>query len=547
MSIPSKCPQCDQPVRVPDGLSEQARVRCPMCSAEFSAGEALAGAPPLVIVLDLGPAPGEPSGAATAAETSQWATPAAAAAAGLGSDVAATEGGQETGQAAGPALDGESLPDLWRKVDEAPQIDLGEGAAAHETEAVDSAAFAAFGAEQEPAEDQSAVDRLLSARRPPGKRREKSLARELLGAVIGGFLGLALGYYVLNFFGGERFDKLPIPLPGVPHTYEHWPFGHAAPGSPQEQTSPSGRPAAHQPSPPGPAGSAARGSPNTAGSGGLAPSPPLSTIPPASTPPSSTSPAGAQLPGGTGDAGSLPASPITGPEGGGPGAQAPGNSAGGEGNSPQPDPATPPKLGLIDAPIYTAEDLNGALNKAQTLFGCWMCNSTGTVTRAGQTVTCPRCKGTPNLELSPEAYDAFCRVAETVTFLSDDGHRPLIDQRRATETLLEWIARAPGQLDLAARFAIGNLQTADDRLQGILMAGTAGPQSEQNGLYGTMVQMSGIPSSYLVLSDRPMPFQPADQVVILGVAVPEPARRVRGYSGSKPVAVWLGAAVKVAP
>ncbi|MFZ5833131.1 MAG: hypothetical protein ACOY3P_23845, partial [Planctomycetota bacterium] len=31
-----------------------------------------------------------------------------------------------------------------------------------------------------------------------------------------------IGYYVLNFLGGERFDFLEVPLPGVAHTSAHW-------------------------------------------------------------------------------------------------------------------------------------------------------------------------------------------------------------------------------------------------------------------------------------------------------------------------------------
>ncbi len=536
MSVPSKCPRCDQPVRLPDGLSEQARVRCPLCDAEFSADEALAGAPPLVIVVDPGPSPAEPAQTVSAPESAGTEALAAAAAA-PGADVAGAPT-DEAGQAVAPATGGESVPDLWRKVDDAPQIELGTGAAANEAEDMDSAAFAGFGEREEPAEDEGAVDRLLSARRPAGKRREKSLARELIGAVIGGFVGLALGYYLLNYFGGERFHFVEVYLPGVQHTYGSWPFGPTAPSAPQDVPSPGGTPAGQPPAAPGQSGSAGAGSATPAG-----------TTPPGPTQtPRGTQPSGAQPLGGAADPGSQPGSSGNPPGGTHPGAQAqPPESTGGQGSGPEPEPPSPPELGPIDAPTYTSDELKAALNEANTAFGCWECNSTGTITRDGQTRTCPRCKGDPNLELSPEAYDAFCRLAETVTFVAHDSQTPPVDERRATETLLEWVARAPGQLDMAGRFAIGKLQTADGGLQGILMAGTAGPSSEQNGLYGSMVQIAGIPSSFLVLSDRPLPFQSADQVVILGVAVSEPAQRVRGYSGSKPAAVWLGAAVKVTP
>jgi len=51
MSFTSSCPQCHQQVTVPDGAGADARVRCPLCDAEYPLGEVLALAPPALIVV----------------------------------------------------------------------------------------------------------------------------------------------------------------------------------------------------------------------------------------------------------------------------------------------------------------------------------------------------------------------------------------------------------------------------------------------------------------------------------------------------------------
>ncbi|GAB6165949.1 hypothetical protein JCM19992_19490 [Thermostilla marina] len=54
-------------------------------------------------------------------------------------------------------------------------------------------------------------------------RKEKPIWGELIKIVLGGIVGLAIGYYLINFLFGARCDVLKVPLPGVPHTYTHCP------------------------------------------------------------------------------------------------------------------------------------------------------------------------------------------------------------------------------------------------------------------------------------------------------------------------------------
>lgn len=112
--------------------------------------------------------------------------------------------------------DGESpsqLAALWQAVvEEAPEIQIGDG---EEGEGGIHPAVFDFAAEEGNGETVG-VARTRS-------KKEKSVVGEIVGIVVGGFVGLFIGYYLLNFFGGPRFDFLSIPLPGVQHTYAHCP------------------------------------------------------------------------------------------------------------------------------------------------------------------------------------------------------------------------------------------------------------------------------------------------------------------------------------
>jgi hypothetical protein len=99
-----------------------------------------------------------------------------------------------------------------------PAPDQGYGAPAEAPaadEAVDASLLGFGGQAAGAAEGGAAVPRMVRPRRP----RERNQLRELIGAAVGGFLGLFVAYYLLNLFGGEQFNMFDIYLPGVKHTY----------------------------------------------------------------------------------------------------------------------------------------------------------------------------------------------------------------------------------------------------------------------------------------------------------------------------------------
>ena len=181
----SKCPKCKQEITVPDGLRREVAVRCPLCDAEYPLSDALAEAPPeLIPVAPIESAPIESAPAKSlATETS---TPPTA---------------------------------------ETPLIDTGETPA-------DASALAAFNPQGSDQQEHEAISREaissgIASAKPRPKRKQKSTGRQMAEALLGGFAGLLIGYYLLMWFGPARIGLPKINLPFLPHTMNQAPDDEA--------------------------------------------------------------------------------------------------------------------------------------------------------------------------------------------------------------------------------------------------------------------------------------------------------------------------------
>jgi hypothetical protein len=260
----------------------------------------------------------------------------------------------------------------------------------------------------------------------------------LIGIAGGGFLGLAAGYYLLNFFGGPRYDFLHIPLPRVAHTQPGW-------------VNPERQPAAESPDKAEPASSAAALS---------SPSPIVPIVPEGfadseetARPDADAAPTAADPP-----ATAAP-DPLDGP-----------TEAAATADEERQEAAVPAEPGPAAAPRFTVEDLNQALAAVQACLGCPACNSTGYVQRAvvigtrevnGQQVEeraqrnfpCAACQGRPSTHVTQEAYLHLCRLAEVATFVSlDEGEASLWSRK---EALRQALVQAAGDQENAS--SIGRL------------------------------------------------------------------------------------------
>ncbi len=253
----SACPKCVQRVTVPDNLDESAMVRCPRCKADYPAdevmeltadeiGDSAGELMPVDVKSDGESSDGESSDGESDDEDREPSPepesadqdsgplvkcPCCDAEFGLAKVIVAATGeelGSEAAGTIGPdgsvistAADSGSLPSFGP-----PGGDHASYGIAIDTGDEDTPKpAAAFDFQDGNADHRDAA--LASMASAAGTRRHRDSGKHplrlMIEIVLGGVAGLAITYYGLNFFGGERFAYFDVYLPGVKHTAEHQP------------------------------------------------------------------------------------------------------------------------------------------------------------------------------------------------------------------------------------------------------------------------------------------------------------------------------------
>jgi hypothetical protein len=331
---------------------------------------------------------------------------------------------------------------------------------------------------------------------------------QLVGIIAGGLLGTAMGYWLLNYFGGPRYDFLHVPLPLVAHT------------QPQQEPSPAeaDKSASYEEEELPPTRSAAA---------------PFST-PPADAP--------------------IAASP------------APNASAE---HAPQPmpgptleTPSEPPRRSF-EFPRYNSQDLEQSLAAVQATLGCPHCQSTGFVNdtestgdstasdkrpqrNAARRIACQFCGGKPSGRITADVFARLCQLSQVATFIDlppDDPHLPA--QRRALKEILLRAASDRDKQNAIGRLAGYHLAETSRATSGVLLAGTVEKIDRQGRLFTTRLVLFGLPEVVHVVSMARPPLKPTDKVLIAGSIVDQPRDNLAGYEGTLPQVVWGGLPVKL--
>ena len=156
----SHCPKCDAQVSLPQGADPQSRVECPLCCETYLLQAALEIAPPELIVLD--------EIVLNGLETAQV----------------------QTGEGAAGEIEVESPVERSAAFDFGTDQPVVEATFPGDLVPHDEAATSGYPARQ------------------PSEMNKPLLLRQIASVLLGGVVGLAIGYFVLIWIGGPRKDFL---------------------------------------------------------------------------------------------------------------------------------------------------------------------------------------------------------------------------------------------------------------------------------------------------------------------------------------------------
>jgi hypothetical protein len=214
MSAVVECPACHESLELPDEFMEG--VVCPHCEAAFilkpvllnEDGEPIEDTPASPAPSANAPTSDSPAGE-TAASTAEKEVASSEGGSSGVSDIAAAAAAAEA--AATASTSGESKASDEK---EAAKDDKSESKA----DDSDSPWAGLNTTDSGGSESTSNKDSMSAKAVRQRKNQGPSMLSLAIGVVISGFVGLYLGYWLLNFFGGPRFHFVDLPLPFIDHS-----------------------------------------------------------------------------------------------------------------------------------------------------------------------------------------------------------------------------------------------------------------------------------------------------------------------------------------
>jgi hypothetical protein len=311
---------------------------------------------------------------------------------------------------------------------------------------------------------------------------------QMVGILAGGLLGMVMGYWLLNYFGGPRYNFLNVALPWVAHTQKAKPAveprtsGALATGPFMEEEEPPPR--------------------------RVAPLPPAPVVSNQVEPPT-TAPAAVTFPTYTSD-----------------------------------------DLGQALSEAHAAAGCEKCRSTGYitttVVTGTTETNGKKIESKAKKQVPCDACGGKPTGRIDAYVYAKFCRLAEVITFIDDPRGDPNFHHRKeAVEDVFRRAAADNEKQAALGRLAMSHLEKRDRSQQGVLLAGTVQETGQSGDYHWVRMLLFGRPAEVLVVYPLPTNFKPRDRLLLAGSIVDDPLGHLPGYAGPATQVVFGGLPVRL--
>jgi hypothetical protein len=213
----------------------------------------------------------------------------------------------------------------------------------------------------------------------------------------------------------------------------------------------------------------------------------------------------------------------------------------------------------------TVDDLVATIDAAHRMLRCPHCQSFGGVRLAAfaspleavessddevHSDYCDYCRGKPLAHLTLATFERLCDLAEVVTFVQFDRDDPRLDHcREAAEQVVLALGAQRERSEVVGRLAGDRLENSQRESNGILLVGTVQRADVEGDFFALRLLLLGSGKPVTVLSREPPepPLERRDRVVVLGSIIDGPRDNLAGYLGGLTQVVWGGLPLKLFP
>lgn len=152
---------------------------------------------------------------------------------------------------------------------------------------------------------------------------------------------------------------------------------------------------------------------------------------------------------------------------------------------------------------------------------------------------CPECRGKPAAEVTPEVYRALCRFADAVSFV-DPSTAQVQDSAGILERIVHRLAENDAAIGQIARLSGHWLRSGTRDTNGVVLIGRLGAPQPASAYHRRPLQLGEDQKPVELVARLPLEAPEGARVMVFGSLVENPAEQIRDYAGSAARVVVVG-------